>query len=59
MVRRHFTEGRPHWALHLSFGDVIFLKVALSLLFVAVFFVPEYLTMPVALSTNLLWLWRL
>lgn len=50
---------RVHARFHLSWGDVVFIKVFLSVMMVAVFFVPEPFTGPVMAATNLAWLWRL
>ena len=44
---------------HLTIGDVIVFKVLLSLALVAIFVVPHPWNIPLGISSNLVWLWRL
>lgn len=43
----------------LTLTDVIVIKVALSVALAAAFFVPAPWHIPVGLSANLVWIWRL
>ena len=45
--------------LRLSITDVIVIKVALSVALIAVFFVPAPWNIPVGISANMVWIWRL
>lgn len=44
---------------HLSIGDVILFKVLLSMAMLAIFIVPHPYNIPLGISSNLVWLWRL
>ena len=45
--------------VRLTMTDVIIIKVALSVAIVAAFFVPPPWHIPVGVSANLVWIWRL
>lgn len=45
--------------LHLTITDIVVIKVALSVALAAVFFVPHPWNIPVGISANLVWIWRL
>lgn len=45
--------------IRLTLTDVIIIKVALSVALSAAFFVPAPWHIPVGLSANLIWIWRL
>lgn len=45
--------------LHLTLTDIIVIKVALSVALAAAFFIPAPYHIPVGISANLVWIWRL
>lgn len=45
--------------LRLSVTDVVVIKVALSVALAAAFFIPAPWHIPVGISANMVWIWRL
>lgn len=45
--------------VELSITDVVLIKLGLSVALVAAFFVPSPWHIPVGISANLVWIWRL
>ena len=55
MTEKHIKIGH----MQLSLTDVIVIKVALSVALIAVFFIPSPWNIPVGISANMIWIWRL
>jgi len=43
---------------HITLEEIIIMKLIIMIGFLAVYFLPVHLTIPVTVATNLLWLWR-
>jgi hypothetical protein len=45
--------------MQLSITDIIVIKIMLSVALIAVFYVPAPWNVPLAISANMVWVWRL
>jgi hypothetical protein len=55
MTSKHVKIGH----ISLTLTDVVAIKVALSVALIAVFYVPAPWDVPLAISANMVWVWRL
>ena len=55
MIKKRIAIG----PLRLSLTDIVLIKVALSVALIAVFYVPAPWDVPLAISANMVWVWRL